>query len=149
MECSGCTHVRSTSHLCSAKLEDTDNLPGGGLRQSDNRTNWPVHGGAVAFQPGWFQGHSQALLYVNIGINGPGEVAPPNMSHNVVKDLQIIGPTNLAYPDQSICLPQVPMPPDITFNVGDNITIQIVEAAQHGAALFSVSWVCGALREFS
>ena len=35
---------------------------------STNRTKWPVTGGAVGFQPGWFSGHKTALLYVNLGL---------------------------------------------------------------------------------
>jgi len=111
--------------------------PCGGMPQSTNRTKWPVNGGAVAFQPGWFPGHSVAFIYVNMGIQEPGFLAPPNMSHNVVPPFQIVGPSNNQYPG-TVCLPQVPMPANISFEVGDNITLQVVESAQHGAALFSV-----------
>ena len=45
--------------------------PCGGMGISTNRTYWPIGGGAVAFQPGWFQGHKTALLYVNLGIGKP------------------------------------------------------------------------------
>ncbi|KAI4730760.1 hypothetical protein E4T49_01338 [Aureobasidium sp. EXF-10728] len=76
------------------------------------------------------------MFYVNIGINGPGEVAPPNMSHPVVAPFQITGPTNQEYPG-SFCLPQVPLVPNLTFNIGDNITIQVIETAQHGAAIYN------------
>lgn len=79
------------------------------------------------------------MIYINIGINGPGEVAPPNMSHPVVPPFQITGPTNTAYPNSSFCLPQVPLVPNLTFNIGDNITIQVIETAQHGAAIYNVS----------
>ena len=107
---------------------------------SENRTNWPYQGGAISIQPGWFTGHSKALFYVNMGINGPGEVAPPNMSHILVPPFQILGPTNLEYSGQ-FCLPQVPMPVNVTLGVGDNVTLQIVEVAQHGAALYNVIMV--------
>ena len=50
---------------------------------------------------------------------------------------QITGPQNDAYPGYGICLPQVPMPTNLTVNEGDNATIQVVENAKHGAALFS------------
>ena len=104
---------------------------------STNRTKWPVQGGALSIQPGWFTGHVKALFYVNIGINGPGDLAPPNMSHPVVPPFQILGPTNSEYSGQ-FCLPQVPLPANLTFNVGDNITLQVVEVAVHGAALYNV-----------
>jgi hypothetical protein len=100
---------------------------------STNRTKWPVQGGAVSFQPGWFPGHKEAFIYINIGFG----TVPPNMSHPMVKPFQIVGPTNNPYPG-TICLPQIPLPPDTSVNVGDHATIQVVEAAQHGAALFNV-----------
>jgi hypothetical protein len=83
------------------------------------------------------------MFYVNIGINAPGEVAPPNMSHPVVPPFQITGPTNTEYPNSSFCLPQVPLVPNLTFNIGDNITIQVIELAQHGAAIYNVSHSLG------
>ncbi|KAI4241066.1 MAG: hypothetical protein L6R42_011383 [Xanthoria sp. 1 TBL-2021] len=49
---------------------------------------------------------------------------------------QITGPTNVQY-DGSFCLPQVPLPANFTAKIGDNATIQIVETAQHGAALYN------------
>lgn len=107
------------------------------MPQSTNRTKWPVSGGAVSIQPGWFPGHSKAFFYVNMGIQGPGDLAPPNMSHPVVPPFQILGPTNTEYPGQ-FCLPQVPTPVNITLGVGDNVTIQVIETAQHGAALYNV-----------
>lgn len=92
----------------------------------------------MAVQPGWFPGHSVAFIYVNIGIQGPGDLAPPNMSHNVVPPFQITGPNNNFY-NGTFCLPQVPLPANTSLQVGQNITIQVVESAQHGAALYNVS----------
>ena len=108
------------------------------MPMTQNRSLCPVQGGAVSVQPGWFPGHSSATIYINIGINVPGQAAPPNMSHNVVPAFAISGPSNLEYPGQ-FCLPQVPMPVNVSLAVGDNITIQVIETAQHGAALYSVS----------
>jgi len=99
---------------------------------SSNRTKWPVTGGAVAFQPGWFNGHKTAFIYINIGLGNE----PLNYSHPMVPVFQLTGPTNLMYPG-TYCLPQVPLPANITYNVGDNATIQIIETAVHGAALYS------------
>ncbi|KAJ5966336.1 hypothetical protein N7481_013050 [Penicillium waksmanii] len=104
----------------------------GGMPTSQNRTKWPVNGGALAMQPGWFPGHQTALIYVNFGL---GEV-PENMSHPVVPPFQITGPTNDPYPG-TICLPQVPLPANISAQIGDKATIQVVEIAKHGAALYN------------
>lgn len=101
---------------------------------SENRTKWPVQGGAVSFQPGWFQGHSRAQIYINIGLG----TVPPNMSHPMITPFEIVGPDNDPYPG-TICLPQVKLPAGIEVQVGDNATIQVIELAQHGAALYNVS----------
>lgn len=112
--------------------------PCGGQAQGANvnRTKWPLGGGALSFQPGWFPGHSKALIYVNIGIQEQGMKAPPNYSHPVVPPFQILGPNNSYYPGQ-VCLPQVRMPANLSLAAGDLISIQVIETAQHGAALYS------------
>ena len=137
MACNGFTLVRTSSKLQSRSVGDpplTMNLSsGGGMPQSRNRTKWPILGGTVAFQPGWFPGHLTALIYINFGL---GEI-PENMSHVSVPPFQITGPTNNPYPG-TVCLPQVPLPSDINVTVGDKATIQLVEVAKHGAGLFDV-----------
>jgi len=112
--------------------------PCGGMPTTTNRTKWPINGGAIALQPGWFQGHATAFFYVNLGYgtNGP-DGGPPNMSFPMVPVFQIVGPSKNPYPG-TFCLPQVPLPAsNITVKVGDNATIQVVETAIHGASLFS------------
>ena len=99
-----------------------------------NRTKWPIGGGALSVQPGWFTGHATAFFYVNLGLG----TLPPNMSNPMVPVFQIVGPSKDPYAGQ-FCLPQVPLPAGYTPNVGDNATIQVVETAIHGAALYSVS----------
>lgn len=101
---------------------------------TSNRTQWPINGGAVAFQPGWFTGHQTALIYINMGF---GEI-PMNYSFPLVPPFEIIGPSNNPYPG-TVCLPQVPVPSGHDIKAGDRATIQVVEAAVHGAAMFSVS----------
>ena len=101
---------------------------------STNRTKWPVHGGAVAIQPGWNQGHPTAFMYINLGYG----TNPPNMSNPMVPVFQIVGPGRDPYPG-TICLPQVPLPVNASVQIGDNATIQVVEVALHGASLFNVS----------
>lgn len=60
------------------------------------------------------------------------------MSHNVVPAFDLRGPTNLQY-NGTFCLPQVPLPANVSLQIGDNITIQVIEVAQHGAAIYNVS----------
>lgn len=116
-------------------------LSGGGMPTSTNRTKWPVEGGAVSLQPGWFPGHSRAQIYINLGLG----TVPPNMSHPMITPFEIVGPDNDPYPG-TICLPQVKLPAGIEVSPGDNATIQVVELAQHGAALYNVCLVqCSSL----
>ncbi|KAL9124021.1 MAG: hypothetical protein Q9217_006608 [Psora testacea] len=106
--------------------------PCGGMPISANRTKWPVTGGAVGIQPGWFSGHANALIYINLGEGN----TPSNYSLIMQPMFGIKGPSNQLY-NGSICLPQVPLPANFTAVVGQNATIQVIEAAQHGAALYN------------
>jgi len=113
---------------------------------TQNRTYWPTKGGAIAFQPGWFQGHATADVYINLGIgNEAPDGGPLNMSLPMVPRFQILGPSKNPYPG-TMCLPQVPLPAGLNVKAGDNATIQVVELAVHGASLFSVSTVFTCLR---
>lgn len=148
-ECNGLIHVRIIPFF-----SDSNALPkcflflippranklyqfylGGGMPVSQNRTKWPIGGGAVSFQPGWFPGHQTAFLYINMGYG----TIPPNMSHPMIAPFQIVAPTNQEYPG-TFCIPQVPLPQNAELKVGDNATIQVVEIAQHGAALYNVRY---------
>lgn len=99
---------------------------------SENRTAWPIKGGAIAFQPGWFSGHSSAFMYFNLGLGNN----PTNYSFVMQNGLNIMGPSKEPWPG-TFCLPQVPMPAGLRVNVGDNATIQVIETALHGAALYN------------
>ncbi|KAL7787000.1 hypothetical protein V8C37DRAFT_287040 [Trichoderma ceciliae] len=111
--------------------------PCGGIGTTRNRTYWPTTGGAVSFQPGWFRGHLQAQLQVNLGYGTDGpDGGPPNMSNIMVKPFMLLGPTNNPFPG-TVCLPQVPLPAGANVSAGDRATIQVVELAQHGASLYS------------
>ncbi|KAF1919452.1 hypothetical protein BDU57DRAFT_442872 [Ampelomyces quisqualis] len=106
--------------------------PCGGMATSRNRTNWPIKGGAISIQPGWFPGHSAAQFYFNMGYDNE----PLNYSHAMLSPFSITGPSNLQY-EGTFCLPQVPLPLGYEPRVGDNATIQVIELAQHGAALYN------------
>lgn len=89
-------------------------------------------GGAVAFQPGWNAGHPSAFFYINLGYGAN----PPNMSNVMLPAEQLVGPSKAEY-FSTVCFPQVPLPVNATVKVGDLATIQVVEAALHGAALYT------------
>lgn len=131
-------HKFKSTFTCPDCKTDTS-YAGGGHPTTTNRTYWPTTGGAVALQPGWFQGHQTAFIYINLGFGTDGpDGGPQNMSNPMVSPFQIIGPNNNPYPG-TICIPEVPLPTNTTVKAGDNATIQVVEIAKHGAALFSVS----------
>lgn len=99
---------------------------------STNRTKWPVKGGAIAFQPGWFAGHSSAFMYFNLGLGNN----PENYSNVMYNGINLLGPSGQPWPG-TFCLPQVPLPAHLNVSVGDNATIQVIETALHGAALYN------------
>ena len=109
------------------------NYPCGGMPTSTNRTKWPIQGGAVSFQPGWFQGHSVAQIFINMGFG----TNPPNMSFSMLSGVELVGPANDPYPG-TWCFPNLGIP-NTTQQIkpGDNATIQVIELAKHGAALYN------------
>lgn len=134
MACSGYIHVSTNfPPLNPGWTGVTHRSKGGGMPISTNRSLWPVSGGAVGLQPGWFNGHSSAFFYINLGDGN----TPENYSLPMVPVFQIKGPSNLLY-DGSICLPQIPLPKGFNAVIGHNATIQVIETAQHGAALYNV-----------
>lgn len=64
---------------------------------------------------------------------------PQNYSVPLVPRFEIEGPSDYSYPG-TVCLPQVPIPEGFEVDVGDHATIQVIEAAQHGATMYSVSF---------
>ena len=62
------------------------------------------------------------------------------MSMIMLGGIAMSGPSNDAYPNLAVCFPQVPLPGTYQPQIGDNATIQVIMAAQHGAALYSVSF---------
>jgi len=109
--------------------------PCGGIGPTTNRTAWPLDGtGALAFQPGWFAGHLQNLMYVNLCLGAE----PQNCSLPMVPVFELRGPSNNPYPG-SVCLPSVPLPEGIRPQKGDLASIQLVQTPRHGGAQYSVS----------
>ncbi|KAI1324841.1 hypothetical protein F5Y16DRAFT_401967 [Xylariaceae sp. FL0255] len=106
--------------------------PCGGLPQADNRTNWPVGGGAVAFQPGWYTNHKTAQIYVNIGLGS----LPANYTIPLTTPFEVVGPSDNPYPG-TLCLPLLSLPAGYAVQVGDLATIQVIELTEHGQSLYS------------
>ena len=107
---------------------------GAGLSVGENRTRWPVTGGAISVIPGWNAGHPTSFFYINMGFGS----TPPNMTNVMHPIFQLVGPSKDPYPG-SFCLPFVPLPVNASVKVGDNATIQVIQVALHGASLYNVS----------
>lgn len=109
--------------------------PCGGIGPTTNRTAWPLDGsGAFAFQPGWFSGHLQNLMYINLCLGAE----PANCSLPMLPVFELRGPSNNPYPG-TVCLPSVPLPEGIKPKKGDLASIQLVQTLKHGAPTYSVS----------
>jgi hypothetical protein len=84
-------------------------------------------------------GFKNSFIYINIAKIEGNELAPGNFSRLAIPPLAITGKDDFnPYPGQ-FCLPQVPMPAGVQFNIGDRATIQVVQVAANGAAVYSVS----------
>ncbi len=107
--CCTSTQLRNSFNFSSqSRIKNSlTEILGGGVPPTKNRTNWPVNGGAIAIQPGWFQGHASALFYINLGLGteGPGG-GPLNTSFSMVPRFEIVGSSDNPYPG-TFCLPQV------------------------------------------
>jgi hypothetical protein len=100
---------------------------------TQNRTKWPIDGGALSILPGWNAGHPTSFFYVNMGFG----TEPPNMTNVIVPVFQITGPSRDPFPG-SFCLPDLPLPKNASVKVGDNATLQVIQVALHGASLYNV-----------
>lgn len=108
-------------------------IPGGGLPVGQNRTEWPVSGGALSVIPGWNAGHPTAFFYINMNLGND----PQNFTFPIAPVFQIVGPSRDPYPG-TFCLPDLPLPANFTVKPGDNATIQVIQVALHGASLYNV-----------
>lgn len=86
--------------------------------------------------PGWNAGHPSAYFYVNMGYGSQ----PPNMTNIMLPVFQMTGPSRDPYPG-TFCLTQVPLPVNSSLKAGDNATIQVIQVALHGAALYNVGFL--------
>ncbi|KAI0132983.1 hypothetical protein BJ170DRAFT_700647 [Xylariales sp. AK1849] len=125
---------RGNNLVTNGSIEEINGL---GVGFSDSELAYPygmqwIYSCGVSLQPSSFAGHEHALIYMNIGF---GDI-PANYSVPLWPRLEIVGPSNSPYPG-TICLPEVPVPSSYDVKPGDNATIQVVEAAVHGAAMYS------------
>lgn len=117
--------------------------PCGGLGPTTNRTKWPISGGAIAFQPGHNAGHSTAFIYINMFVGNNNTLETGNYFNISIKPVfQIVAPnnTNEAF-DSTICFQSnyFTVPNTTVIEPGTNATIQIIELAKNGNALYSCS----------
>lgn len=103
------------------------------MRVTENRTNWPIDGGALSVIPGWNAGHPTSFFYINMGFGN----TPPNMTNVISPVFQITGPSRDPFPG-TFCFPDLPLPKNANVQIGDNATIQVIQVALHGASLYNV-----------
>jgi hypothetical protein len=104
--------------------------PGGGVNQSlsdNNRTLWPLDGGAIALTPT----HHWAQTYINLGLG-----------RNVTRfNITLMAPFNQTS-NGTFCLPDVKLPEGLNLTEGDMASIQVVQLSATGGALYNVSFSC-------
>ncbi len=78
-------------------------------------------------------------MFINLGIgtNGPDD-GPLNMSNIMVPQFVIQASSSNRPYSSTVCLPQVPLPVNTSFEAGTYATIQVVQLPVHGAAQYSV-----------
>ncbi|KAH7020990.1 uncharacterized protein B0I36DRAFT_367453 [Microdochium trichocladiopsis] len=114
--------------------------PCGGLPTSTNRTLWPLNGPVpLILEPGHQANHDWGMIWVNIGLG----TIPTNFTTQMMHEFSFTFPSDGVY-DNQICLPEVTLPSAVRnlvssgqVKAGDNATIQVVESAKHGGALYS------------
>lgn len=104
--------------------------PCGGVEMTDethnNRTKWPLDGGAVVFEPS----HTWAQTFINIGLGNEGI----RFTHELVAPFNQTG-------NGTLCFPKLEIPEALKANIseGTNATIQVIQLGSRGASLYNVS----------
>jgi hypothetical protein len=104
-------------------------IPGAGYTQelsANNRTLWPLAGGAVV----WNSSHPDALTYINLGLGNA--VTSFNISLQGVYNETGAGVTCLPNPGAATIR-------NLSITEGQNASIQVITISSSGAALYSVS----------
>ncbi len=103
--------------------------PGAGLNQSlsnNNRTKWPLNGGSILLDVH----HPWAITYVNLALGGDNTT---NFNISVVPGFNQTG-------NGTFCWPTVNLPSGLNLANGANASIQVVQIAETGSALYNVSF---------
>ncbi|KAL0639655.1 hypothetical protein Q9L58_001222 [Maublancomyces gigas] len=102
-----------------------NSYPCGGVDQTisaNNRTLWPIDGGALVFSPG----HDFAQTYVNLGLGN--EVTRFNIT--------LAAPFNQTG-NGTFCFPKFTLPKDSGAQEGTNASIQVIQLSHNGGALYN------------
>lgn len=99
---------------------------GAGINTTDasNRTEWPLTGGAVAYN----SSHDSAIAFINLGI-GTGQV-----SFNIsLLDHGLLNVTKGV-----LCLPDLSIPTGLNISEGTEASVQVITLGHTGSALYNV-----------
>lgn len=90
-----------------------------------NRTEWPLDGGSVLFNPS----HEWAITYVNLGLGSDDSVI---FNISLVEGFNQTG-------NGTFCFPKIRIPQGLGLTAGSNASIQVVQLTELGSALYNVS----------
>jgi hypothetical protein len=109
---------------------------------TSNRTYWPSTGGAIAFKPSFLEGQPTAQIFINLGLGtdyiNSDQLQLNNMNISMVSQLGIQGLSGSTPFSSTVCLPHVPLAASVNVKSGDLATIQLIQLAVNGDAMYSV-----------
>ncbi|PGH31223.1 hypothetical protein GX50_06008 [[Emmonsia] crescens] len=97
--------------------------PCGGVNVTTNRTEWPLDGGSVLFNPS----HEWAITYVNLGLGSDDSVI---FNISLVEGFNQTG-------NGTFCFPKIRIPQGLGLTAGSNASIQVVQLTELGSALYN------------
>ncbi|OAX84744.1 hypothetical protein ACJ72_00883 [Emergomyces africanus] len=97
--------------------------PCGGVNVTSNRTEWPIDGGSVLFNPT----HKWAITYVNLGLGSDDSVI---FNISLVEGFNQTG-------NGTFCFPKIRIPQELGVAAGSNASIQVVQLTELGSALYN------------
>ncbi|KAK2740458.1 hypothetical protein FQN57_006085 [Myotisia sp. PD_48] len=97
--------------------------PCGGVNVTNNRTDWPLDGGSLLFNPT----HHWAITYVNLGL-GQDDAIVFNIS--LVEGFNQTG-------NGTFCFPKIQIPEGLPISAGTNASLQVIQLGELGSALYN------------
>ncbi|EEQ86789.1 hypothetical protein, variant [Blastomyces dermatitidis ER-3] len=97
--------------------------PCGGVNVTTNRTEWPVNGGSLLFNPT----HPWAITYVNLGLGS---------DESVIFNISLVDAFNQTG-NGTFCFPKIEIPGGLGITAGSNASVQVIQLSKLGSALYN------------